>query len=70
MANNPHRPGSSAAQSFREDEINALEQLLRAMQRSAHPGDLQRLVRSDAMRRVRRKVIAMRDSLERQRRSA
>lgn len=68
MPRNAHRPGASAAQSFRDDEIAALDELLRAMQRGAHPRDLARVIRSDAIARVHRKVLAMQQSLERQRR--
>lgn len=66
MARNPHRPGSSAAQSFRADEVDALGQLLAAVQRGAHPNDIARLLRSDALARVSRKVASMRSSIERQ----
>lgn len=67
MPSNPHRPGSSAAQSFRADEIEALDALLSATRRGAHPRDLTRLVGSDAMTRIARKVEAMKRSIARQR---
>lgn len=43
-----------------------LAELLSAMRRGAHARDLQHLVRTDAMRNVQRKVMAMRESIERQ----
>ena len=67
MPRNPHRPGSSAAQSFRDDEIAVLDTILSAFQRGTHPRDLTRLVGGDALGRLVRKVEAMKRSIARQR---
>lgn len=67
MPRNPHRPGSSAAQSFRADEIAALDEILRGMLRGAHPRDLTRIVGSEVVGRLARKTARMKASLERQR---
>jgi hypothetical protein len=69
MARNPHRPGSSAAQSFRADEIDALDRILTAFARGANPRDLQRLVSLNVLGRLARKAAAMRASVERQKAS-
>lgn len=67
MARNPHAPGASASQSFREDEVEALHQLLAILRRG---GDPSAIVRTDAGRRLAAKVQRMRESIARQREGA
>ena len=64
MPRNPHRPGSSAAQSFREDEVKLLHFILRELARGARVSAA--VLQSDAFRRLARKSQVMKLSLERQ----
>jgi hypothetical protein len=64
MSNNPHRPGSSAAQSFTAEEIAALEQILTTLRRG---GDASVMARQPVVVRIARKVDAMTRSIARQR---
>ena len=50
----------AASNSFRADEVRALDDMLRGLQRGTHPGDIRRLVASAPMRRVTQKVQRMR----------
>lgn len=67
MANNPHRPGSSAAQSFRADEVEALHVIVAAWLAGRNPRDV-RGVQPATVGRLARKAESMRRSIERQRR--
>lgn len=62
------RPRSErrAKDAFDEDEIGALEEVLRRIQTGAHPNDLRRLMASEPMRRAVGKVQRMKASVERQ----
>jgi len=64
MPRNPHRPGSSASTSFREREIDWLDQVLAALRRGASASVL---MRSPEATSVARKVQSMQRSLERNR---
>lgn len=61
------RSGRRAKDAFGEDEIGVLDEVLRGLQRGAHPNDLRRLMESEPMRRVAGKVARMKASVERQR---
>jgi hypothetical protein len=66
MPSNPHKPGSSAAQSFRADEIQALDTILTAFAQGKNPRDLKRLVSAEVLGRLARKAASMQRSIERQ----
>jgi hypothetical protein len=62
MPSNPHRPGASAANSFRADEIEAASQLFASLDRG---GDVSRILRSPALVSLRVKVAKMRAAIAR-----
>lgn len=63
----PRSSEPRAGQSFGEDEIGAMDELFRGLQRGAHPNDLRRLLASEAMRRTVAKFARMKASVQRQR---
>lgn len=65
MPRNPHRPGSSASQSFSADEVEWLDQVLAVLRRG---GDPSVLLRNPASTRVAAKVDVMKRSIARQKR--
>lgn len=67
MPRNAHRPGASASQSFRAEDVAFLDELCTLLSRGA---DVSILARNPAFTRLRAKVHTMQLSIERQRRSA
>lgn len=63
MSRNPHKPGASAGNTFRAEEVRALLALFTTLDRS---GDPRVLMRSDGLRSARAKFLRMQESIARQ----